>query len=83
MAATYEDFASKVEPRSKLAQEVDRMHHGVDKHLVKIARTLSNLEELTDALGLKARHLRDIQAQSNDNPNVRYSGTNETSHCPQ
>ncbi len=59
--ATYEDYASRVNPRSLLDQQLDEMNGGVEKHLTNIAVELVDMNTLTPALGLKPNRLRDIQ----------------------
>ena len=61
MPLKYEEYASKVTPRSKLDQQLDSMNDGVDVHLTKIAEDLLNLDQLTAALRLKQIYLQDIQ----------------------
>ena len=61
MPLGYEDYASLVEPQSKLDKVLDGMHNGVEKHLIEIARDLDNLYDLAIELGLKARDLKDIK----------------------
>lgn len=61
MEHDYEDYASQVNPQSKLDQVLDASNKGVEKHLIKIARDLDKLELLTTELGLRTRNLKDIQ----------------------
>ena len=71
MPLKYEDYASKVDPRSKLDQKLDEMNGGVDKHLTKIARELVQLDELTAELGLKNQVLRDLEKKHPDGSRQR------------
>lgn len=61
MPLKYEDYSSKVAYRKMLELELDEMNDGVEKHLLEIAEDLMHLDELTVALNLKRRVLRDIQ----------------------
>ena len=63
MPLLYEDYASKVEPRSRLEQKLDKMNRGTDKHLTKIAGELTDVNQLTAELGLKSQVLRDLEQQ--------------------
>ena len=61
MPLAYEDYASRVTPRSKLEWQVDG--GGVHQHITAIGMDLRNLDALTAALELKHRYLEDIQDQ--------------------
>ena len=61
MPLVYEDYASRVQRGSELEHELDKMNGGVDKHLTKIAKYLTNLDELTAELGLRNEVLRDLE----------------------
>ncbi len=58
MPLVYEDYAGRVESRSKLDHQ---LNPGVDKHLTEIARELVNLDTLTAKLGLKSHVLTDLE----------------------
>ena len=71
MPLLYEDYASKVEPRSRLEQQLDKMNDGVDKHLTKIAGELTNMDQLTAELGLKSHVLKDLEKKYQDGSRQR------------
>ena len=65
----YECNASKVNPRSLLDQELDAMHHGVEKHLSEISKKLDDdLDALVLELGHGSQFLRDVRVKFPLNP---------------
>ncbi len=60
--AAYEDYAGRINPRSKLKQMLDEVNRGTEVHLRKIAEELINLDQLTAELSLSHIMLLDIQA---------------------
>ena len=67
MPLKYEDYASKVAYRKMLELKLDEMHDGVEHHLLEIAMDLIKLDDLTAALNLQHKVLRQIQE---DHPNM-------------
>ena len=67
MPMKFEDYASRVQPRSRLEWELDS--GGINKHITEIGMDMTNLDELTAELEIEHKYLRDIREQ--------YKGANQ------
>ena len=68
----YEDYAGRIVQRNKLYLVFDKMHEGVEKHLLYIAKDLDDLDGLTTKLELQHQVIEDIQSEHKNLELQRY-----------